>query len=197
MGYPLDSNKKLEELKNTIHFQREIIKDLAKKPELDYYELRNPIYGNKHIFILCNQEKYRYTKIIADHFNDEMNLKLLYKKDYDQIKSNLIINIICSLSLFLIFIVVLIITFQYLEVKSLSLIPIFSLFFMTISFMILIINSIRLFVIDRVINDKHNNIEPHIIKLMLFKLIKANEQKIENGLVTECIEVLNECSKTK
>lgn len=172
MKYPIDSELKMLKLKNAIRLQNQKVPEM--KERVDYYKVNNPIYNTTHIQIFCKNENQKHSKIVADHFYDLEYLNLILKGDYSEIKKTLIKLVICFFVVFVIFFVVLIFTFKYLEIKSLSLIPIFSLFIVTISLLMLLINIARYIVISKVINKEYI-IDEKYIMLYIYQMKYLNE----------------------
>ncbi len=107
---------------------------------------------------------------MADHFSHLDYLKILFSQDYIKLKSQVKFNIIGCILLLIVFLVTLVATFTFLEFKSLSLIPLFSLFVISLSIVLLIINFIRFTVINKLIKGEYK-IDHKFLKLLLIKLI--------------------------
>ena len=154
MKYPIDSEQKMIVLKSSIKIQNE--KSIELQERVDYYKIQNPIYNKNHIQIFCKTQNQMNSKILADHFYNIEYLKLIQKGDYELVRTKLIGILLFLLSIALFSTITLIFTFKYLEIKSLSLIPLISLFIITISVSFLIINFMRLRIITRVIANEYH-----------------------------------------
>jgi hypothetical protein len=193
MKYPIDSDLKMLKLKNAIRLQNLKVPEM--KERVDYYKIHNPIYNTTHIQIFCKNQNQKHSKIVADHFYDLEYLNLILKGDYCQIKKTLIKLILCFFGVFVFFFVLLIFTFKYLETKSLSLIPIFSLFIVTISLLMLLINIARYIEISKVINKEYIIDEKYImLYIYQMKYLKESANKDEGeGLTGECGRLAEDC----
>jgi len=194
--YPIDSDLKMLKLKNAIKLQNEKASEL--KERVDYYKIHNPIYNTTHIQIFCKTESQTDSKIVADHFYDIEYLNLFLKGDYEQIKKGLVKLIIFMFILFASFLVILIFTFKFLDRKSLSLIPIISLFIVTISITLLFINIARYKVINKVI-EKEYIIDEKYIMLYIYQMKTINESSFleeGEGLTGECVRLSDDCGCT-
>ncbi len=92
------------------------------------------------------------------------------------------------------FLLLLIITFKYLEVSSLSMIPLISLFVITTALLILILNILRVKVINKVINKEYI-INQKILKLYIYKNKQLENIEEKKGLFYECSQLPDECRK--
>ena len=103
-------------------------------------------------------------------------MKLLNRNEYSELSSQVKLNIIVSLIIFISSIVTLISTFTFLQTRSLSFIPLVSIFASSVSVFLLIINVIRFNVIGKVIEGEYK-IDPIFLKLLFCKLIIDEEEQ--------------------
>lgn len=193
MKFPIDSDEKMANLKQAISIQNIKAKNLKNK--VDFYKIKDPIYENYHIQIFANSRSQIQTKIVADHFYNVEYITLLNRNEYGKIKNNLIGSLIICCIVLSFFTLILGVTFRYLEVKSLSLIPLFSLIVITVALVLLIINIIRLNVINKVISGEYM-IDQKYIYLYLYKIKKMEHDLAEKeGLGYECGKLAEECRK--
>jgi hypothetical protein len=115
-------------------------------------------------------EDHNHTKIVAEHFNSIPYLEMLYNFEFEGLRKQVSLNIIASVVLLLIFFVTLVSTFTFLEVKSLSLIPLLSIFVVAFAIICLAVNVIRYRVINKVINGDYK-IDKKFLKLFILKTI--------------------------
>lgn len=182
----------MDNLKASIELQREKAPSLK---SLNFYKIKNPIFGSTHIHIFCNNLKEEETKIVADHFYDLQYLEMLNRGEYDFIKNKLIHVIFAWLGVLIFFVLVLIITFKYLERKELSFIPLVSLIVLTIALLFLILNLLRLKVINKVIDNKYC-IDSKLLKLYIYRFSKLEKYEEEDsGVKYECGKLADECNK--
>jgi len=132
---------------------------------------------NVLINLICSikSERDAHTVIVADHFYSIDYLEELEKKDYASVRNNLILYIIISAFTFIGFLSLLVITFNFLKIKSLSMIPLFCLIALTICFSIFIIQIIRLGVINKLISG-HYEISSSLLKLIIYKIKNTKEE---------------------
>jgi hypothetical protein len=123
-----------------------------------------------NIIYSTNNDSERDTKNVLDHFYHIKYLKIIYNKDFEHLKSQVKFNIFGSVVLLLVFLITLIATFTFLNNKSLSLIPLTSLFIVSVSIVLLIINLIRYSVIKKIIKGEYV-IDYNFLKLLIIKLI--------------------------
>ena len=182
----------MQELKTAIAVQKEKIPDL--KQHYDFYKIKNPVFGYDQINIFCNYEQID-TKTVIDHFNSIEYMNYLYKEEYTMIKEKIICVLVSQMFAFSFFLILLIITFRYLEYKSLNIIPLISLIILTIILLFLIINFARLNIINKVIRGKYK-LDLRFIKLNIHKM--QNMLKLEdetNNLSYECGQLIDNCAK--
>jgi len=192
LNYPIDSDLKMQELKNAIITQNEKIPDL--KNHYDFYKIKNPIFGYDQINIFCNNEQLD-TQTVIDHFNSIEYMNYLYKEEYTMIKEKIVCILVSQMFAFSFFLILLIITFRYLENKSLSIIPLISLIILTIILLFLIINFARLKIINKVIEGKYK-LDLRFIKLNIHKMQKMLKLEEEtNNLSYECGQLIDDCAK--
>ena len=108
-------------------------------------------------------------------------------------------NIFGSVLLLAIFLITLISTFTFLQNKNLNLIPLFSLFIVSISIIVLFVNTIRFKVLKK-IEEGEYNLDYDFLKLYIlkkffeqeniFKIISQEEENLIKGMKEE--KVLNE-----
>jgi hypothetical protein len=108
------------------------------------------------------------TQIVAEHFYDHSYLHILAEGQYTYLHSQIRINITTSFIITIVFLFTLIATFSLLENKALSLIPLFSLFVVSISIMFLILNIFRYLVISKVISREYE-IDKSFLNLLIKK----------------------------
>jgi hypothetical protein len=120
---------------------------------------------------------------IAEHFYDIEYLRILYNSQYKFLRDQIRSNIITSVIVFIIFFITLIATFTLLENKALSLIPLFSLFVLSVTLMFMILNIIRYNVITKVIEGEMK-IDHHFLKLLILKKKHEDDSFIELKKIT-------------
>lgn len=192
MQYPINTELKFHNLKHGIQTIKEYNKDL--EANFDFYIIKNPIYNNNHIQIFCKSEIQNSTKIIAEHFYNINDLLLLHNADYKRLKSNVIWKIIITIIIIVVISVILGITFNFLEIKSLSMIPLLSLIILTITLLFLIIYSIKLNIISKVINNEFQ-LEKRFLALYIYKLKRMEESEEKSGLIYEIDQMIEEFKK--
>ena len=77
--YPIDE-KKMSALTKTIVFQNLKIKEI--KDNVNFYLIKNPVYGNEQIQIIPKTEVEKNTMFVAEHFLNEDYLQKLSKGDF-------------------------------------------------------------------------------------------------------------------
>jgi small-conductance mechanosensitive channel len=115
------------------------------------------------------------TLIVTDHFMSLDYLKLLYSKKYESLQEQMQYNIIGTVIFFIVSLITLITTFNFLQIKSLSLIPLASLILISVSLIALFVNYIRYTVINKVIKGEYR-IDEKFLKLVILKT-KMEEQE--------------------
>ena len=177
-SFPIDSELKMLRLKTAISLQKEKVELL--KERCDLYSIKDPIYNDRYlIHIFVKNEMQAKSKIVSDHFYSKEYINLLIQGKYQDIKRKLIGLIIIWGSIFSFFLGILFLTFKYLSGNSLSLIPLISLFVVTFALCFIILNSIRLNVINKVISEQYI-MDINYLKLVLFKIKKnVDEEDIE------------------
>jgi hypothetical protein len=194
MNFPLDSDDKMETLKASISLQNTLTEE--EKQDLDFYKMKNPLYNYNQMFILIKTEHHKQTKIVVDHFQNISYLNSLYLKEYSVVKNKLITIIVTWILVFIFFFTILIVTFRYLEVKALSLIPLLSLFMITIAAFILIINGIRFIVINKVIRGEYY-LDMKLLRLFIYQMKRSEEEEKEkSGILSECARLAQECGES-
>jgi hypothetical protein len=160
----------------------------------DYFTIIDPIYNSEHINVIVKNKKQEFTKMIVEHFYSKKYLKQLYEGNYSELKKS-IVWILVALTIFIVVLVsILIVTFTFLENKSLSLIPLFTLIVITIIITFFIINIMRLRVIDKVINLDYE-IDKKYVFLSIYKLLKEEKEDTPIfGLADECTRLKDDCS---
>ena len=103
---------------------------------------------------------------------------MLYYGNFKALKNKIIFNIILAGFSTIVFLAVLIFTFQLLEVKSLSSIPLVSLFIFTLSTLIFIINCLRLPILNKAISGEIKIDRDYIKKYKMMIDYKENELNI-------------------
>jgi hypothetical protein len=108
-------------------------------------------------------------------------LRIFFNKDIDILKKQIKMNIFGSILLLVIFLITLISTFTFLQNINLNLIPLFSLFIVSISIILLIVNIIRYNVLKKVEKGEFI-IDQDFLKLYILKkyfekkeILKKNE----------------------
>lgn len=194
MNYPIEDDNMMNKLKNAIMIQKLKVSELKKK-DIDYYKIANPIFNYDQVQIFQKNDLHINSKIVADHFDDEMYIDLLIKSNYQKVKSKLNTIIIWLIVLLAIFSTILVFTFKFLEQSSLSLIPLLSLFIITFVIVFLIINVIRHKIINKVISGEYE-LDSDYLMLYLFKL-KTSKQfpDDKSGIIYECGKLFEECKK--
>ena len=127
--------------------------------------------SKKRKLIICKNKLQEQTKMVSEHFYNIEYLTELYEENYEALKKTLVWLLVLLSILIVIFLTVIIITFSYLENKSLSLIPLFSLIILTIIISLFLINVLRLKVIEKVIDGRYK-LDRKFIFLVLYKLKK-------------------------
>ena len=147
------------------------------------------------MLFICSikNEQDAQTVIVADHFYDVNYLEELAEKDYSTVKTSLIIYIVINAILFGAFFAVLVITFKFLSVKSLSMVPLISLIALTICAALFIIQIIRLNVINQLINGEYQ-INVGLLKLIIFKLKNTKDDIGGCDLINEIGLCCKECT---
>jgi hypothetical protein len=187
----------MQELKDAINIQKEKLPELSENN--DYYKITNPIYGYDHIQVIVKTKEQADTKTVIDHFNHINYLKELNNQEFDAIRRTVLNWIIGLIITICFFFIILMVTFRYLEVKSLSIIPLFSLIIITCSILVVVINFSRLHIINKVISGEFK-LDFRFIKLCIIKTKKTleNEEKIDtSGLFFECGQLAQECGNKK
>ena len=194
LNYPIDNDRKMQELKNAINVQKYKIPGM--KDNYDFYKIRNPIFGYDQINIFCKESQLD-TKTVIDHFDSIEYLNYLYKEEYKMIKEKIIYILIYQVIAFSFFLILLIVTFKYLEYKSLNMIPLISLIILTIILLFLIINFARLNIINKVIEGKYV-LDLRFIKLNIHKMqIMMKLEEDTNTLSHECDQMIDDCRTKK
>jgi hypothetical protein len=187
----------MQELKQAIKLQREKLPEI--RDHNDFYKITNPIYGYEHIQVILKDQDQINTKIVVDHFNNMSYLKQLDNKEFGIIRGTILSWIIGFVVTIIFFFVILLVTFRYLEVKSLSIIPLFSLIIITCAILTLVINFSRLSVINKVIAGTYK-IDHRFLKLCIHRAKKQFENEERNdrsGLFFECGQLSEECTNKK
>ena len=111
---------------------------------------------------------------------------MLYRSDFTELRRKVIQLIVISIFISLFFLCLLIITFRYLQIKSLSIIPIFSLLILAGAIVILTLNFIRLNIVNSVISGDLK-INKKFLRLLMI-CFKAEEIQDTSTLHKECEE---------
>jgi len=175
-----------------------IVKQKEKYEELsltnDFFTIKDPIYDTIHMNIICKNKLQEETKMVAEHFYNVEFLTKLYEENYEELKRKLVWVLILLSILIIIFLTVIIVTFSYLENKTLALIPLISLIILTIILTLFLINILRLKVIEKVIDGRYT-LDRKFIFLYLYKLKKEeNEDTMNFGVGDECTRLKEECA---
>lgn len=182
----------MSKLRISILKQNQLFQELSER--LDYYTINDPIYNSKHINVVVKTKRQEHSKIIVDHFYSRKYLTEIYEGNFLAVRKSLVWMLICLSILIAILLAILIITFTYLENKSLSLIPLFSLIIITILILFLTINIIRLKVINKFINQEYE-IDRKFVYLCIYKLsIEEQEDTNFSGLSDECTRLKDDCT---
>ena len=192
--YPIDE-KKMSKLTETILYQNKKINEI--KDTVNFYSLTNPVYGNEHIQIITKTPLEKRTLFVANHFLSEDYLKKFVNGDFQGVYRSKICITIIWVGVFAFFTVVLGLTFNFLEITSLNLFPLFSLIGVTISICFVVLNIIQLCVAKKLISGEYQ-IDMDFMKLFLFKIQKEKIEEAkteEEGIQWECIKLVNECKK--
>jgi len=120
------------------------------------------------------------TKLIADHFPNKKALTLLYYGKYYTLKNKILFNVGLAGFFSLVSLAILIMTFQLLEIKSLSSIPLISLFVFTILLIVTLINFLRLPIINRIIDGDLKVDKEFLRKYSMMIDYKENEINLSN-----------------
>jgi hypothetical protein len=180
MKFPIDSEKKMTNLRKCITVQNSKSNDVLNNN--DYFKIKNPIFNKEHVQIVCKSQRQKSTKIVADHFNNIEYLELLLKADYKSVRKWVTLVLAFELLLIIFLFVVILMTFKYLEIKSLSLIPIFALMSMTVTILFAIVSSTRLIMINKVISGEYE-IDEKYLTLYIYQFKNSEEMvKTENEL---------------
>jgi hypothetical protein len=187
----------MQELIQAIKLQKEKLPEIREKN--DFYKITNPIYGYDHIQVILKTQEQIDTKIVIDHFNSIEYLKELDRGEYNLVRRTVLSWIIGLVITIVAFFTILIVTFRYLEVKSLSIIPLLSLIIITISLLVLVVNFSRLSVINKVITGTYK-LDHRFLKLCIHRTKRQIENEKENdksGLFFECGQLAEECTNKK
>ena len=124
----------------------------------------------------------------------------MYRKDYGSVRNYLILFSCLCAFLFVAFTVLLVVTFKFLEIKALSLIPLVSLICLTICAGLFAIQIIRLNVIDKLISGEYE-ISQDLLKLIIFKLKNTKDDfggpDLFGEIGTCCTDCTKNCSMTE
>jgi hypothetical protein len=180
MKFPIDSEKKMTNLRNCIAVQNSKSNEIFLRN--DYFKIMNPIFNKDHVQIVCKNQRQQSTKIVADHFNNLTYLDWLLKADYKSVKKWVSLVLVFEIFLIILLFVVILMTFKYLEIKSLSLIPIFALMSMTVTLLFAIVSSTRLNIINKVISGEYE-IDEKYLTLYIYQFKNSEEMvKTENEI---------------
>jgi len=168
----------MSKLRMSIQKQNEKLNELSNNN--DYFTIIDPVYNSEHINVIVKDKQQESTKMIVEHFYNRQYLIYLYEGNFEAIKKSVVKILITLFIIILVLLTMLIITFSYLENKSLSLIPLFTLIIITIIITFFIINLKRLKVISKVIYKEYQ-IDRKYAFLSLFKLLK--EEKAESTYI--------------
>ena len=120
---------------------------------------------------------------------------MLYRGEFDELKKKLFqLNIICCL-LSLFFLCILLITFGYLQIKSLSFIPILSLLILAVSLVLMTLNLLRYNIIKKVISGEFK-IDREFLRLLIIGF-KASVVTERSDLEIECHDCMTGCMNKK
>ena len=201
--YPIDE-KKMNALTKAIAFQN--IKITQIKERVHFFKIKNPIYSNEQIIILPKTQVEKQTQVVIEHFLSEDYLIKFVNKDYNGIYKVKFIILCIWFGVFVLFTVVLGVTFKYLEKTSLNLFPLFSLIIVTLAVCFVILNIIQLRIIAKV-RKGEIELDTMLVKLFLYKIQRekiteinvngtANGKDGDGGLETDCVNLINECKKS-
>ena len=107
---------------------------------------------------------------------------MLYRGEYDEIRKKIIQIMVICMVMCILFTSILLLTFNYLQIKGLSFIPIVSLLILAVSIVILVLNWIRLTIINRVISGEMI-IDKEFLRLLIIGFHSIKEEK--SGLSQE------------
>ena len=191
--YPIDE-KKMSALTKTIVFQNLKIKEI--KDNVNFYLIKNPVYGNEQIQIIPKTEVEKNTMFVAEHFLNEDYLQKLSKGDFKGVYKQKLFILIIWFAVLAVFSFVLGMTFKYLEITSLNLFPLFSLIIVTISISAIVINLIQLRVIYKCMKGDYE-IDLDFMKLILYKMQNevVDASNKNEGLIAEFVNLFHECKK--
>ena len=181
-------------LTKTIVFQNLKINEI--KENVNFYLIKNPVYGNEQIQIIAKTEVEKNTMFVAEHFLNEDYLQKLSKGDFKGVYKQKLFILIIWFAVLAIFSFVLGMTFKYLEITSLNLFPLFSLIIVTISISAIVINFIQLRVIYKCMKGDYE-IDLYFMKLILYKVQNevVDENNKNEGLIAEFVNLFHECKK--
>lgn len=199
--YPIDENK-MHNLTKSISFQKIKIDEIRSK--VNFYKIRNPIYGTEQVQIIVNTPIEKSTKYLAEHFYNEEYLKQFIDGDLKSVFKVKIVYMTIWFGVFSVFMFVLIMTFKYLQVVSLNLFPLFSLLIVTISILFFILNVIQVVVLRKYMKGEEKY-SKDFMKLFLYKYQReantevSSQTKEKNSedmtLADECTKMLSDCKK--
>lgn len=121
-----------------------------------------------------NSQKEITTFIVAEHFSSLDYLRIFYFNDLISLRKQIKMNILGSILLLVIFLSTLISTFTFLQNKNLNLIPLFSLFIVSISIIILFVNTIRFKVLKKIEQGEYK-LDEQFLKLYILKKYYEHE----------------------
>ncbi len=127
----------MEKLSSTIVFQNKKAAEL--KNNLDFFLIKNPVTETVHMQIVPTKDLQKKSKLLAQYFEDEESLKLIYNQDYNKLKRKETNILFIWLGVLIVSSVVLGVTFNYIEKSTLSIFPLISLLLATISICIIIL----------------------------------------------------------
>jgi hypothetical protein len=138
--------------------------------------------------------QHEHTIIVADHFYSINYLEQLADRNYTSVRNYLVIYIVICAGIFCGCLAVLIVTFKFLEIKSLSMIPLLSLIALTICAALFIIQIMRLMVINKVISGEYD-ISDSLLRLIIFKIKNTKDDIKGPDLFGEIATCCTDCTK--
>jgi len=189
LRFPIENEDLMQDLRSSIQLQKEKVPEFKKR--LDFYKIKDPIMKNYSYQIFLKTPEHYDTKTVADHFNDYTYFNMLFRGEYTEMKTKIFTQIIILFLISSIFLFLVFITFSYLQIRSLSFIPILCLLILSISIFLLVLNILRLNIINRVITGEDKIDKDFLRLLMIGYKVEINEDK--NPLLTECSACWDKC----
>lgn len=179
--YPI-TDQRMSKITTAIRRQNSVLKVLEQK--YDFYFYTNPIYNCREIQVLPKTEEEKNTEYLALSFYSEDSLRLLSYGDMKSVFRRKRLGLIIWICIFIINVVLLGVTFQFLDNSGLSLFPILFLLIISCSVCVVIVYSMQIHTIIPY-TKKSVIYTSDYMKLFYYQYLLTKREILDENIFTE------------